>query len=548
MPDAHNSYALRGRIVTMAAKNPDQQDTIFNDGVIYIKNGLIDTIAPPNAAAPAGFENAPLVNTRGTIYPGLIEMHNHLAYNILPLWTVTRIYTNNGQWRSAEDKRKFISGPMTLLRNAGGYLGAIARYVEAKCLVAGVTTSQGLTLINAGGIEKKFRGIVRNPEAPDHLDLPVAGHRIDDIDSNKPIKPEDFLIRLNNQNGCFLLHLSEGIDDVARTHFAALEFPDHSNWAITDTLVGIHSAGLCPEDFPIFKQFDGSMVWSPLSNLMLYGETARIQAAKDNEVLIALGSDWSPSGSKNLLAELKIARTYSNQHGNIFTDVELVRMVTSNPARMLKWDALLGSIEENKLADLLVIGGKQGDPYAKLIAADEMDVRLVTIGGVPRYGSTTLMGRLGQNGEKHKLTKHGHSQEWVLNFVGAPDSGITTLTLKQAHDRLEAGLAALPNPPQLEEPVGAAFGDGTPIERFTLVLDNDDLEADASRALGPLTTTEVIGELLAAATDLHDLVKPLVIDELTVAENPEKYVAMLAAEPRLPDSIKSKLKALYGAN
>ena len=49
------------------------------------------------------------------------------------------------------------------------------------------------------------------------------------------------------------------------------------------------------------------MVWSPMSNLLLYGGTADIAAALAAGVRIGIGSDWSPSGSKNLLGELKVA-------------------------------------------------------------------------------------------------------------------------------------------------------------------------------------------------------------------------------------------------
>ena len=47
------------------------------------------------------------------------------------------------------------------------------------------------------------------------------------------------------------------------------------------------------------------MVWSPMSNLLLYGATSRVKSARDNGVRIGLGSDWAVSGSKNLLGELK---------------------------------------------------------------------------------------------------------------------------------------------------------------------------------------------------------------------------------------------------
>jgi len=546
MPDAHGHYALRGRIVTMDAKNPTDKDTVIPDGVIYIADGVIVDIRTPTAPVPAAFKQAPRISTHGTIYPGLIELHNHLSYNILPLWKVNGTYTNNSQWRNAEDKRKFISGPMKLLSDAGGYLGAIVRYVETKCLVAGVTTSQGLTLIGAGGLPKKYRGIVRNCEEPDHPDLPKAAHRIDNIDTGTVIKPKDFKKQLTDLKGSYLLHLSEGIDEASRKHFSALQI-ENENWAITPSLVGIHSAGLHPEDFLILRTNGGSMVWSPLSNMMLYGETAHMDAAKANGTLIALGADWSPSGSKNLLAELKIARLYSKLQGNLFTDAELVRMVTSNPARMLKWFNKLGSIEKGKVADLLIIRGQAVDSYKKLVTCSEMDISMVIIGGVPRYGQTSMMEDLHQVGEKLTLTSQGVTREWMMNLAGAPDAAVATLTYQEAFDKLKDGLAALPNPEPLPVIALAAADGGVPVEPFKLLLDNDDSELYASRALLPLTTADVIGDIWAASVDLHTVVQPIVIDELTVAENPHKYVDLLTAQPHLKPEFKAQLAAVYGA-
>lgn len=542
MPDTTTRYALRGRIVTMDAQDPAATDTVIKDGVIYIDGDVIAAITAPKDPPPAGFENCPRVDTGGTIYPGLMELHNHLSYNILPMWNVSGTYQNNGDWRSAPDKGKFITGPMKLLNQAKGYLGAIVRYVETKCMIAGVTTSQGLTLIDAGGIPKKYVGIVRNCEEPDHPDLPKAAHRIDDVNGTDPISPQDLRKKLDGMKGSYLLHLAEGLDEEAHGHFTALEFPDHSDWAISDALVGIHSAGLHPDDFPIFKQHGGSMVWSPLSNMMLYGGTAQVQAAKDSGILMALGSDWSPSGSKNLLAELKIAKLYSQQNGNIFTDVELVRMVTSNPARMLKWGAHLGSIEKGKLADLVVMGGKAGDPYKKLLTSDEMDVRLVVIGGVPRYGTTSIMAQLNQDGEKVTITSHQQSGEWVMNLAGAPDNAVRVLTYKEAHDKLLEGLAKLPTPPSLPViAMGAADADAAG-GSFSLLLDNDDEEGYAARALGPLSTADVLGDLWAEAVDYTKVVLPVILDELTVAENRAKYVGMLTQQKHLKEAFKDKVK------
>jgi imidazolonepropionase-like amidohydrolase len=125
--------------------------------------------------------------------------------------------------------------------------------------------------------------------------------------------------------------------------------------------------------------------------LLLYGKTADVVAAKAEGVRIGIGSDWSPSGSKNLLGELKVARLVSANLGNVFSDREIVAMATTNAASILQWDRVLGSLEAGKRADLIVVAGTSGDAYATLLEAKETDIRLVMINGVARYGLSSLM-------------------------------------------------------------------------------------------------------------------------------------------------------------
>src|SRR5215467_4810114 len=149
-------YTLRGRIVTM-----DKNCTVIDDGIVYINKGSIVAVKKASVAAPAGFASAPVVNTDGTIFPGLIELHNHLSYNILKLWQVPEKYKNRDTWAGTDEYRKIISGPMNVLGKTPGYVEAIVRYVECKCLLGGVTTSQGIALFSNNGIQKYYRGIVR---------------------------------------------------------------------------------------------------------------------------------------------------------------------------------------------------------------------------------------------------------------------------------------------------------------------------------------------------------------------------------------------------
>src|SRR5262249_38024636 len=81
----------------------------------------------------------------------------------------------------------------------------------------------------------------------------------------------------------------------------------------------VHGTALEPADFAAMRaapsiRTDGTghglgakLVWSPLSKLLLYGETTNVYEALAAGLLVSLGTDWSPSGSRNLLVELKIA-------------------------------------------------------------------------------------------------------------------------------------------------------------------------------------------------------------------------------------------------
>jgi hypothetical protein len=521
---------LTGRIVTMDATN-----RIVPRGALYLDGQRIVAITPTNSPPPAGFEQSPRLATRGTIYPGLIELHNHLSYNVLPLWRVPRRFVHRDQWASTVAKRQLISGPMELLVSVRGYTEAIVRYAECKCLLGGVTATQGMTLAKAPGIARHYRGLVRNVEAGDDATLPEAGHKIADVDD-----ATGFLRELNRWPACFLLHLSEGLGATARKHFLNLRLPD-GRWAITPALAGIHSTGLLAEDLAVLGQHGGAMIWSPLSNLLLYGGTADVKAAKQHGLMIGLGADWSPSGSKNLLGELKVAKLFSEHHGGLFSDRELVAMATINGARILKWQQQVGSLEPGKRADLLVVAGTSGDAYAHLLASDEADISLVMIDGVPRFGTTRLMGALGITAGE-TLTLGGPRR---LNLTDSSSEPLVAqLSLAEARRRLTSGLSQLPHPQPIQPPIGAPGRRAA--DDWRLVLDNDGLEAASHRALAPQSAASVRAAAQAAAIPLDQLVRPIALDELTVAEEPAAFLDRLVPQPNLPPWLSQELPALYG--
>lgn len=527
--------ALRGRVVTMDARNK-----VHNNGIVYLQDNRIVAVQTARKAAPAGFAQVGVVDTKGTLYPGLIDLHNHLSYNALQLWDVPQRYTNRDQWGRHADYRRLISGPMNVLGRSKGYPEAIARYAECKNLLGGVTTSQGIALFSNSGIRRFYRGLLRNVELSDGDDLPAADARIGDVAARDAAK---FLKHLETCS-CLLLHLSEGTDDGARDHFKALSF-GAGKVAITDALAGIHCAALQRDDFKLMAEHGAAMVWSPLSNLLLYGQTADIAAAKAEKMLIGLGSDWSPSGSKNLLGELKAAYACNRDAGKPFSASDIVAMATRNAARILKWDAGIGSLEAGKRADLIVVRDAGGNPYLHLIRASETDITLVMIDGVRRCGVAKLMPAKRNGMEAWKVG----GQKRLLELRGADMDPLTAgLRLREASKRLKRGLNTLQSLAKaLEHPraITALRADAPP--RWFLELDHEEPPGVSIRTRfdsqpdAPAKASLMLGDALAIP--LSQLLGPLKLDPLCVADD-ASFAKRLLAQANLPEPVRGTLRRL----
>lgn len=524
-PPTGPRYALLGRVVTM-----DASWQVLERGAVYIVAGSIVAVKPESAPPPDGFTQETMIQTDGTIYPGLIELHNHLSYNILPRWMVPRKYTNRSQWAGVPEYRRLISGPMQVLGQTPGCVEAIVRYVECKCLLGGVTTSQGIALFSNQGIRRYYRGIVRNVEQTGEAALPEARAHIADLAAGEATK----LLRLLRKSTCLLLHLSEGLDRRAREQFLSLKLED-GNWAITPALAGIHCVGLSEEDLGIMQAYGGALIWSPLSNLLLYGETARIGAAKAAGVPIAMGADWSPTGSKNLLGELKTARLVSAALGGIFTDREIVAMATHEAAKILKWDRALGSIEAAKRADLLVLDGWGNDPYAMLLESGETAIKLVVINGIPRYGEASLMQVFGSGGEPWRV---GGSERSLNLHQDTADPAVGSITLQAAQARLAEMMAKLPEAAKAIPSRMPGQEDGE-VRWFLLLDEFAAASGHSARAMAQAVSPASIGELIASV----GTIPALQLDPLTVVDDPA-YFSTLAGEKNLPPYIVNGLAGM----
>lgn len=378
------ALVIAGRIVPMSSSDPS---AVFAGRIYLGDDGFVDAVTAGNAPGPSGFASAPVLDAGDSfVIPGLIDLHNHLGYNALPLWAEPaqkKPFLHHNDWTDAPTYRSKIGWPAWVLAKAEPE--AMLAYVQTRALVGGTTAIQGWPAFN-----RAPQMILRN------IDDEKAGTTSHNLFFTSTLTEQPLQLahtaQLMSRGAGFIYHCSEGQPGSV----VAREFKDvASAGCLTKTLVAIHCNAVADLDWERWQPSDaGAVVWSPFSNLWLYGTTTNILAARKRGVSICLGSDWGPSGTKHVLAELKVAKLAGRKLGFGLTDRDLVAMVTSNAGDILSrcWLRQVGRLVSGSFGDVTVLRPNGiGEVWSQVLNATERDVKLVVVGGRPCYGDADIM-------------------------------------------------------------------------------------------------------------------------------------------------------------
>ncbi|MFI8933740.1 amidohydrolase family protein [Streptomyces sp. NPDC053474] len=429
------ALVLRGTVVTC-----DSDHRILDPGAVYVgDDGRLAAVREAGQAPPAGFSSAPVIDTGALILPGLIDLHNHLLYNTLPLWEAVGVpYLHHDRWvgeKHPPDYATSVTWPAKVLGQAAPE--ALIKYVEVKSLVGGVTAIQGAPL-STRPVDGWLLRTIDNEKLPAGADMVMtAALQLDADELREERAPKLDGTRL------LIYHVAEGKPGT----IVHREFDDLEP-CLKPGLIGVHGTALTAADFKKWQRAvtalnaaeKATVVWSPFSNYWLYHTTTDVVEADKKGLRIALGSDWSPSGTKNVLGELKVADSV-NRHelGGRFTDRELCDMVTANPGDALAtaWGPQVGRLERGSAADLLVLERHDPatDPYRNLIDATERHVRLVLVRGRPFYGTRALMAAAGAT-DTSALTVAGLSRRVAVRDPHRADATLDWPGVKRALEKV----------------------------------------------------------------------------------------------------------------
>ncbi len=382
------ALVIHGRIVPLDRSDPD---AVFTGRVFIDDSGTVERVTAGNAAAPSGFAAARVIDVGASfVLPGLIDIHNHIGYNTLPLWTEPTQKTpfaHHDSWPRAASYQSSISWPAKALARAAPE--ALLAYVQLRALVGGTATIQGWPSANRRHVQ-----VLRDVD-----DETAGGTDHDLIRTSALTLPPLNLAKVaqEQRDGAgFIYHCAEGqVGSIVER-----EFLDAANaGCLTRTFIGVHCSAIAGDEWKRWnKNQSGALAWSPFSNLWLYGATTDITAALAQDIAICLGSDWGPSGTKNVQAEMKVAKLVSQTLGFELTDRALVAMVTTNPGDILSrcWKRTIGRLSPGAFGDVTVFRPRaSGDHWTQVVESTERDIVLVVYGGIPRYGDAALMSGAG---------------------------------------------------------------------------------------------------------------------------------------------------------
>ena len=424
----------------------DDGHRVLPGGRILIgDDGRIAAVLGAGEALPAAFAAARSIVFDGFAYPGLIDGHNHIPYNTIGLWTIpTRAepFVDHNEWTGPVVYNRQITAPQRLLGWAAG--PSLLAYVETKALLGGTTTIQG------SGNPPAAAGVLARNLDSERFSVGEDRYRVDTIVKRDLAGFDSVRAAMVRGNG-YIYHLAEGVD---RSAMAAEWQLALDGGVIRERLLAIHGTGLSKVELGKLAEVGATLVWSPFSNLWLYGGTADIVTARAKGLRLCLGSDWAPSGTRNVLGELKVASMWNQDPAAwyapgaavpplpaaVFDDQDLCDMVTRNPgdAVALVYGPQIGRIQAGYLADLILVRARQNDPYRNLIEAVEADVELVLVGGEARCGSQALIAASGVKGTTVVTVASGGGAQKRRVLIRNPKKPSETMTWAAIVKQLKA--------------------------------------------------------------------------------------------------------------
>jgi imidazolonepropionase-like amidohydrolase len=371
---------------------------VYRGGQVLVSAaGTIECVSCDCAAEAGAAGATAVVCPDGVISPGLINSHDHLTFTQNSPYTQSdERYEQRHDWRRGRRGHTSIPAP-------GNASNDQQSWGELRFVLGGATSTNASGAVNGflRNLDRSnMEGLGQEQVTYDTFPLDdssgtqlATGCGYGDINTAAGIAGDD----------SYTPHVSEGIDDEARNEYLCIHEGEHD--LIQPQTAIIHGIALLPPDIAELATTGSQLIWSPRSNVTLYGDTARVTEYARLGVQIALGTDWTPTGSMNMLRELRCADELNAfYYDTFFTDEQLWLMATLNSAAALAVDDVIGTLAVGKVADIAIFNGSVNADHRAVIDANPEDVVLVLRGGTVLYGDDAVVSSLPAGDSCDELT------------------------------------------------------------------------------------------------------------------------------------------------
>lgn len=383
---------------------------VLKHHALGIRDGLIAWLGP-REQAPAALETRELPGQ--LLAPGLINAHGHAAMTLLrgmaddlPLmtWLEEHIWPAEGRWVDE-----------TFVREG-------TDLAIAEQLMGGITCFADMYFFPKEACERVHQSGIRAQISAPLLDFPIPGARSTEEALNQAIELFNDLrhhpritialgphapYTVSDQNLEKIRVIAEELDAPIQMHIHETAQEVEQSLAergerplarlarlglLGPRLQAVHMTQVNDDDLALLVESNTSVVHCPESNLKLASGFCPVERLWQAGVNVAIGTDGAASNNDlDLLGETRTAALLAKAVAGSASALDAhraLRMATLNGARALGLDAMTGSLETGKAADLVAFdlsGLAQQpiyDPVSQLIYATGRDcVRHVWVAG-----------------------------------------------------------------------------------------------------------------------------------------------------------------------
>ncbi len=373
------------------------------------------------------------------ISPSFINGHEHLEYsnNKPGSWGDER-FDHRHDWRRGLHGHTKVPGPQT--KDNG--------VVELRAILGGTTSIFGSGKVNGltRNIDKETIAGVKSV----YQTFPLGDSTVDYATIHSCAGYSYHNSVTNFDDGCpYGPHIAEGINQAAYNELLCLSGNGIGNGdsgakdIFKPNTAIIHGTAATPDMIAQMQQNNVKLIWSPRTNISLYGDTAQAPLFDEMGVTVGLGTDWIYSGSANMLREFACIDYLNRNHYNsYFSDYKLWLMPTYNNAVAFGLENALGQLKEGFLADIAVFKTTATKKrHRAVIEAENADVTLVIVDGKMIYGDANLLSQgseldvcgvakkvdVNANGGEYTLSGLQSAAKYPLFFCNTPENEPTCI-------------------------------------------------------------------------------------------------------------------------